>query len=85
MALMGHRINNIFGVTISYLNVEGIHDKVFGCKLTYLEKYLNSDIEILAETWGICKHEKEINGYHLIQVESNKNKNIKRGVTQVVS
>ena len=51
-------VNNIFGVTISYLNDEGIHDKVFRCKLTYLEKYLNSDIKILTETWGICICEK---------------------------
>ena len=69
----------LFGLTISYWNIEGLHDKVHGCKIPFFEKHFNSDIEILSESWGNCKHEKDINDYHLIQVESNKNKNIKKG------
>ena len=69
----------LFGLTISYWNIEGVHDKVHGCKIQYLENYFNSDIEILSETWGNCKHEKEINDYSLIQVDPIKKKDIKKG------
>ena len=33
-------------LSIGYLNIWGIHDKVHGCKLDVLKKYLKGDIEI---------------------------------------
>ena len=40
-------------LSIGFLN---INDNIHGCKLKQLENYLKCDIEILAETWGDCKH-----------------------------
>ena len=39
---------------IGYLNIGGINDKIFGCKIEQLKNYLKCDIEILSETWGDC-------------------------------
>ena len=61
------------------MNIEGVHDKQFGCKLPYLKEHLQSDIEILAETWGNCSHSAEIDGYHLIQIDAQKDNATKKG------
>ena len=71
--------NETLGLTISYLNIEGVHSKILGCKIPHIEKYLNSDIEILAESWGSCKHDKGLKDYHLIEVKLRKLKDIKKG------
>ena len=71
--------NETLGLTISYLNIEGVHSKILGCKIPHIEKYLNSDIEILAESRGSCKHDKGLKDYHLIEVKLRKLKDIKKG------
>ena len=55
-----------------------MNDKQFGCKLPYLKEHLQSDIEILAETWGNCSHSAEIDGYHLIQIDAQKDNATKK-------
>ena len=66
-------------LSIGYLNIEGIHDKVHGCKLDVLSKYLKCDIEILSETWGQCDHFSELENYNFIRNEAQKDASIKRG------
>ena len=47
-------------LSMSYLNINGLHRKEFGCKLeSFQNEILQHDIVILSETWG-CKHEKDI-------------------------
>ena len=56
-------------MSIGYLNVEGQHDAVMGCKLNGIIDFCN-DIEILSETWSECdkcKHTK-IDNYELLKV-----------------
>ena len=66
-------------LSVGYINVEGLHSKNFSCKLPYLEKKFIHDIEILVETWDSCKHDKNIQGYEVIEIKSQKKKNIVRG------
>ena len=58
---------NPIDLSIGYQNIDGLHSKTFSCKLPYIEKKFIHDIEILAETWDSCKHNKEINGYKIIK------------------
>ena len=45
-------------LSMSYLNINGLHRKEFGCKLeSFQNEIFQHDIVILSETWG-CKHEK---------------------------
>ena len=64
-------------LSIGYLNIEGIHDKVHGCKLDVLNMYLKCDIEILSETWGQCNHFSELKNYNFIRNEAQKDASIK--------
>ena len=66
-------------LSISYWNIEGLHDKIHGCKIPYLNKHLKSDIEILSETWGKCTHYNEIDNYDLIKIDTQKDPSIKKG------
>ena len=43
-------------LSIGYLNIEGLHDKVQGCKIKQLSDHFICDIEILSETWGNCNY-----------------------------
>ena len=70
---------SLLNFTVSYWNIEGIHDKIQGCKIPYLGKYLINDIEILSETWGACDHSLDVEDYHSIKIDSNKNKQTKKG------
>ena len=70
---------SLLNFTVSYWNIEGIHDKTHGCKIEYLNKFLCSDIEILYETWGDCDHFSNVENYHAIKIEANKNKQTKKG------
>ena len=67
----------IFDFSIGYLNIEGIHDSHFGCKIPYIEKKMINDIEILSETWGTCKHELNVD-YKCFDLKSQK-RNTKKG------
>ena len=67
-------------LSIGYQNIEGLHSKNFSCKLPYIQKKFIHDIEIISETWDSCKHNKEIDGYKIVDVsESQKKKNITKG------
>ena len=65
--------------SVGYHNIEGLHSKNFSCKLPYLEKKLIHDIEILVETWDSCKHSKDIPGYKVIEIKSQKKKRVVKG------
>ena len=68
-------IKSPIDLSIGYQNVDGPHSKNFSCKLPYLEKKFIHDIEILAETWDSCKHNKDIDGYKIIEtIKSQKKK-----------
>ena len=66
-------------LSIGYLNIEGINDKIHGCKIKQLKDYLRCDIEILSETWGKCTHYDEVEGYNYIINEAQKEATINRG------
>ena len=66
--------------SIGYENIDGLHTKSFSCKLPYTQKKFIHDIEILTETWGSCEHDKEIEGYRLIdEIEPQKEKGVSKG------
>ena len=65
--------------SIGYQNIDGLHTKNFSCKLPYIHKKFIHDIEILTETWGSCEHDKEIDGYRLIEIEPQKEKGVSKG------
>ena len=66
-------------LSIGYHNIEGIHNPTFGCKLPFIKKKFIHDIEVLAETWGTCDHDKNVQGYKLIEIKPHKKSNIKKG------
>ena len=66
-------------LSIGYLNIEGLHDKVQGCKIKQLNDYFKCDIEILSETWGKCDHYNDVEGYNYIINETQKDFMIKKG------
>ena len=70
---------SLLNFSISYWNIEGVHDKNVGCKIPYINKHLKNDIEILSETWGECDHFGDVENYHVIKIDSKKNKQTKRG------
>ena len=37
------------------------------------------DIEIFSEVWGGCDHDKQVNGYNLIEINAQKHAGIKKG------
>ena len=65
--------------SIGYQNIDGLHTKSFSCKLPYIQKKFIHDFEILTETWGSCEHNKEIDGYQLLEIEPQKEKGISKG------
>ena len=65
--------------SIGYQNIEGLHNKTFGCKLPYLQPRLIHDIEVLSEAWGVCDHSRDMPGYQLIPIDSTKKNNVKKG------
>ena len=65
-------------ISIGLLNIEGVNDKIFGCKIKQLKEYLKCDIEILSETWGECNHYNEIEGYNFIKNGTKRSFNYKR-------
>lgn len=70
---------HLLAMKISYWNIEGLHDKTHGCKIPYLSKHFQSDIEVLSETWSSCKDQKDIDGYSLFEINAQKDSNIKKG------
>ena len=67
-------------LSIGYQNIDGLHSKNFSCKLPYIEKKFIHDIEILSETWDSCKHNKEIDGYKILdESKAQKEKNTTKG------
>ena len=65
--------------SVGYQNIEGIHSRTFDCKLPYLQSKLIHDVEVLSEAWGVCNHSKDIPGYEIIQIDSNKKSDVKKG------
>ena len=60
-------INSTYSVSISHLNIKGLHDPLSGCKLQLPELSKNIseyDINILSESWG-CSHEINIPNYEV--------------------
>ena len=55
-------IKNPLNFSISFQNVEGLHNDG-ECFLSDITIDLNNDINFLAETWT-CEHDKEIKGYN---------------------
>ena len=67
-------------LSFGYQNIEGIHNKTFGCKLPLLHSKFIHDFEVLSETWGTCAHEKNVSGYKLIeQIKPLKGSDIRKG------
>ena len=63
-------------LSISYLNMKGLHDSVVGCKLndTFIrDNIFSHDITVLSETWG-CSHNPSIQGYNSVILKPNKHK-----------
>ena len=69
----------IINLSMGYLNIEGIHDKTFQCKLSYLENKMIHDIEIFAETCGECTRNKQLSDYTLLEIKPEKHLNTKKG------
>ena len=68
-------------LSTSYLNINGLHRKEFGCKLeSFQNEIFQHDIVILSETWG-CKHEKDIikDYKNITEIKPTKMKGIKNG------
>ena len=72
-------IKQFLTFSIAYFNLEGIHDRLFQCKLEYIKNKFMHDIEIFSEVWGACPHNKEVEGYTLIEVKAQKHLGIKKG------
>ena len=67
-------------LSIGYQNIEGLHSRNFSCKLPYIEKKFIHDFEVLVETWNNCKHNKEIDGYKILDpIKAQKKSNISKG------
>ena len=67
-------------LSFGYQNIEGIHSPIFSCKLPYVHSKFIHDIEVLSETWGSCNHDKNIEGYKLIEeIVPQKMPNIRAG------
>ena len=43
------------------------------------------DIEIFSEVWGGCDHDKQVNGYNLIEINAQKHAGIKKVENQEAS
>ena len=68
-------------LSVSYLNINGLHRKEFGCKLgSFQNEIFQHDIVILSETWG-CNHEKDIikDYKNITEIKPTKMKGIKNG------
>ena len=68
-------------ISISYLNVNGLHNSRLGCKLDTADLVNNItryDISILSETWG-CSHDTYINGFDSFSIKPSKHKHLKSG------
>ena len=65
-------------LSIGYFNIEGINDKSFQCKLSYLENKMTNDTEIFSKTWGECTCNKQLGEYTLLGIKSEKQLNTKK-------
>ena len=67
-------------LSIGYQNIDGLHSKSFSCKIPYIQKKFIHDFEILAETWDSCPHNKEFEGYKLVdKIDPQKEKGTSKG------
>ena len=63
-------------LSISCLNMKGLHDSIVGCKLndTFIrDNIFSHDITVLSETLG-CSHNPSIQGYNSVVLKPNKHK-----------
>ena len=70
-------------LSISYLNIKGLHDSIVGCKLNdkfIRDNIFSPDITVLSETWG-CSHNPSIQGYNSVVLKPNKHKGNSGGIT----
>ena len=68
-------------LSMSYLNINGLHRKEFGCKLeSFQNEIFQHGVVILSATWG-CKHEKDIikDYKNITEIKPTKMKGIKNG------
>lgn len=64
-------------LSISHLNIKGLHDPNLGCKLNnknLLQTISKYDIYVLSETWG-CNHDINVPGFDKLVLRPNKRKN----------
>ena len=68
-------------ISISYFNVNALHNSRLGCNLDTADLVNNItryDISILPETWG-CSHDTHIDGLDSFSIKPNKHKHLKIG------